>query len=322
MSVLAEPASFEPPVAIARPLSAWDRLLRSGRFIVSGGFLLAMLLLCIGTLPWTARQASGSGLYFDRQDINSSHLPPSDASLPVWLGTDNLGRSVLGRALAGGAISLGIGLMAALIAVVLGLAVGLIAGYAGGWLDNALMRIVDVLYSLPYVLMVILLKIALEAILSQQINPHAANLVVLFTAIGLVSWLTMARVVRGQVLSLRAQPFVEACRAMGLPRSRILLRHILPNLIGPVIVYATLTIPQAILQESFLSFLGIGVQQPMPTWGSLASEGLPEGLNPVHSRPWLLVVPCVLLALTLLSLNFMGDALRDVLDPKREQKKL
>ena len=149
-----------------------------------------------------------------------------------------------------------------------------------------------------------------------------ANLVVLFLAIGLVSWLTMARVVRGQVLSLRSQPFIEACRALGLPGWQILLRHLLPNLIGPVIIYATLTIPVAILQESFLSFLGIGIQPPMPTWGLLASEGLAEGLNPVHSRPWLLVVPCVLLALTLLSLNFVGDALRDILDPRREQTKL
>jgi ABC-type dipeptide/oligopeptide/nickel transport system permease subunit len=145
---------------------------------------------------------------------------------------------------------------------------------------------------------------------------------VLFVAIGLVSWLTMARVVRGQVLSLRAQPFVEAGRALGLPSWRILFLHILPNLIGPVIIYATLAIPQAILQESFLSFLGIGIQAPLPTWGDLAGKGLMEGLNPIHSYWWLLVVPCALLALTLLSLNSMGDALRDVLDPKREQGKL
>ncbi len=229
---------------------------------------------------------------------------------------------MLGRSLAGGAISLGIGVMAAAVAVVLGVSVGLIAGYAGGWVDNLLMRIVDVLYSLPYVLMVVLIKIAMEAGLSKLMDAQAANLIVLFLAIGLVSWLTMARVVRGQVLSLRNQPFVEAGRALGLPRWRILLRHVLPNLVGPVIIYATLTIPQAILQESFLSFLGIGIQPPMPTWGLLASEGLADGLNPVHSRVWLLLVPCVLLAGTLLSLNFVGDALRDILDPRREQTKL
>lgn len=250
--------------------------------------------------------------------------------MAMWMGTDRLGRSVLGRALTGGAISLGIGVMAAAIAVVIGVTVGLIAGYAGGWLDNLLMRIVDVLYSLPYVLMIILLKIAMEPLLTRVMDQlhiesgkqAIANLVVLFLSIGLVSWLTMARVVRGQVLSLRSQPFIEACRALGLPGWQILLRHLLPNLVGPVIIYATLTIPIAILQESFLSFLGIGIQPPMPTWGSLASEGLSEGLNPVLSRPWLLVVPCVLLALTLLSLNFVGDALRDILDPRREQAKV
>ena len=323
MSVLpAEPLSS----AVERPVSpgrmAVRRMRRSGRMVWGGGFLLVMILLCIGTLPWTANRDAGSRLYFDHQNTAQAWLEPSTAEPPLIFGTDRLGRTMLGRSLAGGAISLGIGVMSAAISVVLGLTVGLLAGYAGGWLDNVLMRCVDVLYSLPYVLMVILIKIALEPVLSHLMPAQAANMIVLFLAIGLVSWLTMARVVRGQVLSLRNQPFVEAGRAMGLPRHRILLRHVLPNLVGPVIIYATLTVPQAILQESFLSFLGIGIQQPMPTWGLLASEGLSEGLNPVHSRPWLLVVPCVLLALTLLSLNFVGDALRDILDPKREQQKL
>lgn len=284
-----------------------------------------MILLCAGTLPWTAISETGSRLYFDRQNMQEAWKAPSLSStgqLAMFLGTDRLGRSVLGRALTGGAISLGIGVMAAAIAVVIGVTVGLIAGYAGGWLDNLLMRIVDVLYSLPYVLMVVLLKIAMETGLKKLMPGAAANLVVLFLSIGLVSWLTMARVVRGQVLSLRSQPFIEACRALGLPSWQILLRHLLPNLVGPVIIYATLTIPVAILQESFLSFLGIGIQPPMPTWGSLASEGLGEGLNPIYSRAWLLVVPCLLLALTLLSLNFVGDALRDILDPRREQAKV
>jgi ABC-type dipeptide/oligopeptide/nickel transport system permease subunit len=148
-----------------------------------------------------------------------------------------------------------------------------------------------------------------------------ANLVVLFAAIGLVSWLTMARVVRGQVLSLRSQPFIEACRAMGLKESRIFIKHILPNLVGPIMVYATLTVPSAILQESFLSFLGVGVNPPLPTWGSLASEGVAQ-LSPVKVHWWLLVFPCTLLAVTLLSLNFMGDGLRDVFDPKKEAAKI
>jgi ABC-type dipeptide/oligopeptide/nickel transport system permease subunit len=148
-----------------------------------------------------------------------------------------------------------------------------------------------------------------------------ANIIVLFGAIGLVSWLTMARVVRGQVLSLRAQPFVEACRAIGLKERRIFLRHILPNLIGPITVYATLTVPSAILQESILSFLGVGVNAPLPTWGSLASDAVQQ-MSPVRLNWWLLVFPCTLLAVTLLSLNFVGDGLRDVFDPKKEAAKV
>jgi len=151
---------------------------------------------------------------------------------------------------------------------------------------------------------------------------RAGNLVVLFLAIGLVSWLPMARVVRGQVLSLRVQPFIDAARAAGLPEWRIFLYHLLPNLAGPIIVYATLTVPQAILQESFLSFLGIGVQAPMSSWGSLAADGLTPGLSPIHPRWWMLLFPCTLLCLTLLSLNFLGDGLRDLIDPKRETAKL
>jgi len=200
--------------------------------------------------------------------------------------------------------------------------------------DAVLMRSVDVLYGLPYILLVILFKIALEGPLRRMVDfvqrgenrlfssTMAANLIVLFLAIGLVSWLTMARVVRGQVLSLRAQPFIEACKATGIGEWRIFTRHLLPNLVGPITVYATLTVPVAILEESFLSFLGIGIQAPLPTWGSLASEGLSKGLNPINRRWWLLVIPCIFFAVTLLALNFMGDGLRDVFDPKREAAKV
>jgi ABC-type dipeptide/oligopeptide/nickel transport system permease subunit len=218
-------------------------------------------------------------------------------------------------------ISLGVGVAAATISVIVGVTVGLIAGYRGGWIDALLMRSVDVLYGLPYILLVILFKIAFEGPLSRVFSAQAANLVVLFCAIGLVSWLTMARVVRGQVLSLRSQPFVEACRAMGLPQRRIFLKHMLPNLVGPITVYATLTVPSAILQESFLSFLGVGVNPPIPTWGSLAGDAV-NALSPVKFYWWMLVFPCVLLAITLLSLNFLGDGLRDVFDPKREAAKI
>jgi oligopeptide transport system permease protein len=249
--------------------------------------------------------------------------PPSltpDSSL--W-GTDNLGRSILARTLFGGTISLAIGICAAALSVFLGVTVGLLAGYRGGWVDSVLMRIVDILYGLPYILLVILTKIAFEQPLTALLRyPQAANFIVLVFAIGAVSWLTMARVVRGQVLSLRSQPFIEACKAAGLPQWRIFIKHLLPNLIGPITVYATLIVPSAILQESFLSFLGIGINPPVPTWGSLASEGLLPALNPINARWWMLVFPCTLLAVTLLSLNFVGDGLRDVFDPKRDAAKI
>ena len=297
------------------PDRLWRRILASRRIVVSGSVLLAMLLLCLGTLPWTYyMDEPATRLYYDRQDPSLSRAAPAGR---LWLlfGTDVQGRSLLGRCLLGGCISLAVGAAAASISVVLGVTVGLLAGYRGGWIDALLMRLVDILYGLPYILIVILFQVAFQ-------SSRAGSVVVLFVAIGLVSWLTMARVVRGQVLSLRAQPFIEACRASGLTEWRIFTRHLLPNLVGPILVYATLTVPQAILQESFLSFLGIGIQQPLPSWGSLASNGLLPALNPINHRWWLLLFPCVLLATTLLSLNFLGDGLRDVFDPKREGSKI
>jgi oligopeptide transport system permease protein len=246
-----------------------------------------------------------------------------ESDLRAWFGTDKQGRSILARCLLGGTISLLVGAAAAVISVLLGVTVGLLAGFRGGWVDALLMRFVDIMYGLPYVLQVILFKVALEPTLEDWFggNQRASNIVVLFVAIGLVSWLTMARVVRGQVLSLRSQPFIEACKAAGLPEWRIFLKHLLPNLIGPITVYATLTVPQAVLQESFLSFLGIGISPPMPSWGNLAADGL-EGAFLTPSVWWQLLFPCILLALTLLSLNYFGDGLRDIFDPKREAAKL
>jgi oligopeptide transport system permease protein len=308
------------PLASPPPDYAWRRVLRSGRIVIGGGVLLAILLACLLSLPWTMRAASS--LYFDAQAY-PSRVAPELSRPALWFGTDALGRSLLGRALLGGTISLTVGVAAALISVVLGVSVGLLCGYRGGWLDTVLMRFVDILYGLPYILLVILFKIAFQDKLTGLLgSARAANLIVLFLAIGLVSWLTMARVVRGQVLSLRSQPFIEACRAAGLTEWRIFSRHLLPNLVGPIVVYATLTIPSAILQESFLSFLGIGIQAPVATWGSLASEGLLPALNPENSRWWLLVIPCTFLAVTLLSLNFVGDGLRDVFDPRRDEAKI
>lgn len=294
------------------------------------------------------------------------------AARPFYLmGTDILGRSLLVRCLAGGGISLGIGLAAAMISVFVGTVYGAIAGYLGGRTDAVMMRIVDILYGLPYILLVVLLAVAVDARLdrwqadrterateqrqrfveqrlealpetdrdspeviadleqramdrfgSGELDPATVQLigvVTLLVAIGGVSWLTMARVVRGQVLSLKAQPFIEAARAAGVPLSRQFVRHLLPNLLGPIIVYATLTVPQAILQESFLSFLGIGVRPPLPSWGNLAADGLVE-LNPYKSHWWLLAFPCVLLGTTLLALNFVGEGLREAFDPKRAKR--
>lgn len=290
------------------------------------------------------------------------HLPPR------WLGTDALGRDLLTRSLVGGAISLTVGIAAALVSVCVGTIYGSIAAFLGGRADALLMRIVDILYGLPYILLVVLLAVAadgamdrwskarirhaaeqrdafvaaalagfpdthpdaparradaerraLDAFGTGELSPalrQGVALGTLLVAIGAVSWLTLARVVRGQVLSLKAQPFLEAARALGLPRRRQFLRHILPNLAGPIVVYATLIVPQAILQESFLSFLGIGVRPPLPSWGNLAADGLAE-LNRHGSNWWLLVFPCLFLGLTLLALNLLGEWLRDRLDPKR-----
>jgi oligopeptide transport system permease protein len=302
------------------PDSLWRRVCASGRVRFWGVMLFIILGCCLATLPWTVNSASS--LYYDGQSQKMARLAP-ESRVAGWMGRDNLGRSLLSRCLLGGLISLGIGFSAAAMSVALGMTVGLAAGYRGGWVDSVLMRIVDVLYGLPYILMIILLKIAMEKPLGRMFhNSKVSNLVVLFLAIGLVSWLTMARVIRGQVLSLRNQPFIEAAKALGLSQWRIFFRHLLPNLIGPIVVYASLTVPQAILQESFLSFLGIGVAPPMPTWGLLASEGLAGALNPIHSRWWMLAFPCILLALTLLCLNFLGDGLRDVFDPRRDQGKI
>jgi len=276
---------------------------------IGGIVLVFMFVLCVFTLPITLNQ-------YDNQQLADRLQPPGEGGV---MGTDRLGRSMLVRSLLGGAISLGIGIAAATITMIIGTTWGMVAGYAGGKVDSAMMRVVDVLYGLPYILLVVLLSVAFEPIMSRAIGVTAGNVVTLLLAIGAVSWLTLARVVRGQVLTIRSQPFVEAARATGCSTPRILLKHILPNLIGPIIVYTTLAVPQAILQESFLSFLGIGVQAPLPSWGNLASEGLAE-LNPVKSHPWLLAWPCLLLGTTLLALNFLGDGLRDRYDPRSRQR--
>jgi oligopeptide transport system permease protein len=297
----------------------WQRFRRDRAALGALVVLIVMLAGCFVTLGWSVGRMRV-------QDLQVVRQAPCGA---YPLGTDDLGRSLLWRTLYGGAISLSLGLLAAGVAVGIGTAYGLIAGYVGGRCDGVMMRVVDVLYALPYMLLVMLFAVSIGARLErwQVADPAGgahpvlgsewSRFVVLALAIGGVSWLTMARVVRGQVLSIREQPFVEAARALGIPTRRILLRHILPNLVSPVTVFGTLIVPQAILQESFLSFLGVGVQPPQATWGSLAADGI-RMLNPIQFDWWLVVFPCAALSITLLALNFVGDGLRDAFEARAD----
>jgi oligopeptide transport system permease protein len=282
--------------AAAGPSSLWGdawRRLRRNRAAVSAGWILLAISLVSLLAPWIPGIPDPA-----TQDLRLAATPPSAAH---WFGTDELGRDTFARVLWGGRISLLVGLVATLVSLLIGVAYGAVAGYVGGRLDEAMMRFVDILYSLPYIFLVILLLVF-----------FSKSLLMLFVALGLVQWLTMARIVRGQVLSLRNQTFVEAARALGAGDSAIVFRHIVPNTLGPVIVYTTLTVPAVILQEAFLSFLGLGVQPPNASWGTLVSDGA----RVLALFPWLVVFPGIALSLTLLCFNFLGDGLRDALDPQ------
>jgi oligopeptide transport system permease protein len=267
---------------------AWHRL-RRNRLAFAGGIVLVVLALACAAGPIFSQS-------YEEQNLDLGAVPPSWQHI---LGTDTLGRDLLARTLYGGRISITVGLVATFVALAIGVSYGAVAGYVGGKVDAFMMRLVDILYALPFAIFVILLMVF-----------FGQNIFLLFFAIGAVEWLTMARIVRGQVLSIKRMEYIEAARALGLSRRRIIFRHVIPNVLGPVIVYTTLTIPAVMLLEAFLSFLGLGVQAPMSSWGVLIKDGSEK----MEEFWWLLVFPGALFSLTLFSLNFLGDGLRDALD--------
>lgn len=270
---------------------AWRRLRKNRMAVAAAGVLLAVILFCV-VGPWFVPHT------FDGQNLAYGAKGPSAAH---WFGTDLHGRDLLVRTMYGGRISLAVGLAATLVSLTIGVSYGAIAGYFGGRVDAILMRVVDVLYTLPFMFVVILFLVL-----------FGRSLVLLFLALGAVSWLTMARIVRGQVLSLKQSEFVDAARASGVGHLAIVFRHLVPNALGPIIVYTTLTIPRVMLEEAFLSYLGLGVQPPMASWGLLVSDGA----NAMTLFPHMLLFPGLLLTVTLFALNFLGDGLRDALDPR------
>ena len=267
---------------------AWHRL-KSNRLAIAGGVILIALALACAAGPIFSQS-------YEEQNLDLGAVPPGSLH---WLGTATLGRDLLARVLYGGRISITVGLVATFVALAIGVTYGAVAGFLGGKVDTVMMRLVDILYALPFAIFVILLMVF-----------FGRNIFLLFFAIGAVEWLTMARIVRGQVMSIKKMEFIEAARALGLGRRRIIFRHLIPNVLGPVIVYTTLTIPAVMLLEAFLSFLGLGVQAPMSSWGVLIKDGSEK----MEEFWWLLVFPGALFSLTLFSLNFLGDGLRVALD--------
>jgi oligopeptide transport system permease protein len=268
---------------------AWIRL-RKNKLSVFGLVVLVLFIIIALLTPWIAPYG------YETQDLNLGASPPSAEH---WLGTDIFGRDLMTMIMYGGRISLAVGFVATAVALLIGVTWGAIAGYAGGRVDAAMMRLVDIMYALPFMIFIVLLMVV-----------FGRNLLLLFLAIGAVEWLTMARIMRSQVQSLRQQEFVEAAISLGLSPAVIIRRHLIPNALGPVIVYTTLTIPSVMLLEAFLSFLGLGIQPPQTSWGLLISYGA----ETMEEYPWLLIFPGMALTLTLFALNFLGDGLRDALD--------
>jgi oligopeptide transport system permease protein len=272
---------------------AWAKL-RRNRAAVASAWIIGALTVFVIVGPYFSRYA------YDFTDFANVSIGPS-WSTGHFFGTDTLGRDLFVRTLYGGRMSLLVGVVATAVSLLIGVAYGAIAGYFGGRIDALMMRVVDILYALPFMFFVILLMVF-----------FGRNIVLIFVAIGAINWLDMARIVRGQTLSLKHREFVEAAQAQGVGAAAIIRRHVVPNLLGVVAVYVTLTIPQVILVESFLSFLGLGVQEPMTSWGALVHDGAEE----LESAPWMLIFPATFLATTLFCFNFLGDGMRDALDPK------
>ncbi len=291
---LAQMNGVEPVKGRSLWQDARRRLLRNKAAVASMIFLTIIVVMAVFApllSPWA----------FDDPDWEYDFPGPPNAELLHWFGTDGNGRDLFVRTLYGARISLLVGIIATSVSLLIGVTYGATAGFIGGRTDNIMMRIVDILYSLPFMFFVILLMVI-----------FGRNIFLIFVALGAVEWLTMARIVRGQALSLKKKEFIEAAHGVGVSSRKIITRHIIPNVLGPVIVYMTLTIPQVILTESFLSFLGLGVQEPLTSWGVLISEGAKQ----MESAPWMLIFPAFFLAITLFCFNFIGDGLRDALDPK------
>ena len=270
---------------------AFDRLKKNKLAVISGFVLIALIVLAIFA-PWIAPHS------YSYQNLELGAVGPSSTYL---LGTDTLGRDQFSRILYGARVSLLVGFVATAVALVIGVSWGIVAGFFGGKIDSTMMRIVDILYGLPFIIFIVLLMVI-----------FGRNIWLLFLAIGAVEWLTMARIVRGQVLTLKNQEFVLAAQAMGVRNLSLFFRHILPNILGTIAVYATLTIPQVMLLEAFLSFLGLGVQPPMSSWGTL----IRYGVESMEEYPWMLIFPGLIFTITLFCLNFFGDGLRDAIDPR------
>ena len=274
---------------------AWHRL-RKNKMAVAGGIFVVVLALACFLAPFITSQS------YAATNLALGPKPPSWAHL---MGTDVLGRDLFSRLLYGGRISMSVGIAATFVSVVIGVLYGAISGYFGGRVDVVMMRIVDIMYSLPFVVFVILILVV-----------FGQNIILLFAAIGAISWLDMARIVRGQVLALKRQEFIEAALALGLRKRRIILRHMIPNVLGIVVVYGTLIVPSVMLLEAFLSFLGLGVQPPMSSWGTMILEGSKN----MEEYWWQLIFPAFFFSMTLFSLNFLGDGLRDALDVRASKE--